>query len=133
MKPGQWQKILLPAWPPTEWTWRRAALLAIAVFSLIDSFFVPMSRDVDPGRASEGILFLILGFRAVSRSELPVSILIAGGCLSALVAGLNHSLIRSPSLMWTPVVIILLLYVLLGGRRKGGESGSEEAGQDSRR
>ncbi len=129
MKPGQWQKILLPSWPPTEWTWRRAALLAIAVFSLIDSFFIPISRDVDPGRASEGILFLILGFRAVSRSELPLSIVVAGGCVSALVAALNHSLIRSPSLVWTPLAIILLLFVLLGGRRKRGESRSEGAGQ----
>ena len=124
MKPAQWQKMLLPSWPPTEWTWRRVSLLAMAMFSLVDSFFVPISRDVDPGRASEGILFLILGFRAVSRSELPLSVLVAGGCLSALVAALNHRLIVSPSLVWTPVAIVLLVFVMFWGLRKRSESRS---------
>jgi multisubunit Na+/H+ antiporter MnhE subunit len=94
------------------------------MFSLVDSFFVPISRDVDPGRASEGILFLILGFRAVSRSELPLSVLVAGGCLSALVAALNHRLIVSPSLVWTPVAIVLLVFVMFWGLRKRSESRS---------
>src|SRR5712692_6265423 len=79
--------MLRPSWSTTRWTWSRISLLVFAVFSLVDSLFVPMSRDVDPGRASEGILFLILTFRAASRMELPVSVPVAGGCLAALVAG----------------------------------------------
>lgn len=126
MRAQQWKKFFLPKWEPIKWTWTKKSLLVIAVFSLVDSLFVPISRDVDPGRASEGILFLILGFRAVSRSELPISVLIAGGCLAALVAALNHRLITSPSLVWTPVALILLAFVMLWGRRKANESRSGE-------
>jgi len=117
-----WQKMLRPSWSTTRWTWSRISLLVFAVFSLVDSLFVPMSRDVDPGRASEGILFLILTFRAASRMELPVSVLVAGGCLAALVAALNHGLIRSPSLIWTPVAFALLVFVLVWGRRRADKS-----------
>jgi hypothetical protein len=53
-------------------------LLSVDVFSAVDSFFVPISRDVDPGSAGEGMLFLILGFRAFSRSELPILVLAFG-------------------------------------------------------
>lgn len=54
-------------------------LLAFAVSLFADSFIVPLSRDVDPGRAGDGMLFLILGFRAASKSELPLSVVVAGG------------------------------------------------------
>jgi hypothetical protein len=126
MRAWQWSKTLLPSWKPTRWTWSKIFLLAFAVFSLVDSLFIPMSRNVDPGRASEGILFLILTFRAASRQDLPTSVLFAGGFLSMLVAGLNHGLITSPSLLWTPLVFILLVYVMLWGRRKRKESPPEE-------
>jgi hypothetical protein len=66
---------------------------------LVRRFGFPISRDVDPGRAGEGVLFLILGFRAVSRSELPISVVMAGTCLAAISASLNHGLLRSPSLI----------------------------------
>jgi hypothetical protein len=92
-------------------------LLVVALSSFVDSFFVPISRNVDPGRSSEGILFLILGFRAASRSEPPLSVLVAGVCLAALVAALNHGLLASPSWLWTPIGIFLVAFVLLWGRR----------------
>lgn len=113
MSVWQWQKTLLPRWLATRWRWGKISLLGIAVFSLADSIFVPISREVDPGRSSEGILFLILTFRAASRTELPVSVLVAGGCLAALVAALNHRLIQSPSVLWTPLTILLLVFVMV--------------------
>ena len=124
---------LLPSWVATRWTRGKILLLVFAVFSLIDSLFVPMSRDVDPGRSSEGILFLILTFRAASPTELPLSVLIAGGLLSALVAALNHRMLTSPSVVWTPLGFALLAFFLLWGRRKpkGSHSNSKGAGENS--
>ncbi len=115
MDASRWPKYI-PRWPSIHWTWGRISLLAFALFSLVDSLFIPMSRDVDPGRASEGILFLILTFRAASRFELPMPVLIAGGCLSVLVSALNHRLMTSPSLIWTPAALVLLAIVILWDR-----------------
>jgi hypothetical protein len=55
------------SWSKSEWSWRRTSLLIMAGIALVDSLFIPMSRDVDPGRSAEGILFLVLGFRAAAR------------------------------------------------------------------
>ena len=93
-------------------------LLVIAVLSLIDSRLIPISRDVDPGRTSEAILFLILSFRAVSGNEIPTPVLIAGGCLVALTAALNHLLLTSHGWIWTPIALFLLVFVMFWGRRK---------------
>ena len=93
-------------------------LLAVAILILADSLIVPYSPSLDPGRSGARILFLILGFRAVSRSELPTSVVVMGAALAALVSCMNHSLVRSPSLVWTPLVFLLLALVLLWGRRK---------------
>jgi hypothetical protein len=91
-------------------------LLGVAVFSGIDSFFVPFPRDLDPGRSGEGILFLVVGFRAVSRSELPTSVLVMATCLAALISCMNHGLLNSPSLIWTVIAVFLLIGVLFWGR-----------------
>ncbi len=99
-------------------------LLCVAVFSAIDSLFVPFARDLDPGRSGESILFLIIGFRAVSRSELPTSVVAMGACLAALVSGMNHGLLKSPSLLWTVIGFGLLAMVMFWGR---GERTQNEA------
>jgi hypothetical protein len=121
-KTAQWQSFL-QRW---EWrrisTWRRMSLLCIAIFTFVGSLFIPVFRDVDPGRASEGILFLVLGFRAASKSELPTSVVVAGGCLAALVSALNHKLLVSPSWIWTPLAFILLAFVMFWGRRGSNKS-----------
>ena len=85
----------LSQWHGITWTWRRFLLLGLAFFSLVDSRFIPFSPNVDPGRSSEGILFLILGFRAASRREPPAFVLVCGACLATLVAALNHRLLPS--------------------------------------
>jgi len=113
-----WERILLPRLQKTLWTSERIFLFCVAVFLFVDSFFVPASRNLDPGRSGQGILFLIIGFRAVSGSKLPISVVIAGTCLAALTSGLNHGLLKSPSLVWTPVALLLLVFVMLWGRRK---------------
>jgi hypothetical protein len=100
-------------------------LLCVAVFSAIDSLFVPFARDLDPGRSGESVLFLIIGFRAVSRSELPTSVVAMGTCLAALVSAMNHGLLKSPSLLWTIIAFGLLAMVMFWGRRKPEQSQAE--------
>jgi hypothetical protein len=114
----RWEKFLLPKWEEVHWTWQRVFLLAVAVLIFADSLIVPYSTNLDPGRSGAGILFLILGFRAVSRNELPTSVVVTGASLAALVSCMNHGLVRSPSLIWTPLGILLLALVLFWGRRK---------------
>ena len=92
----------------------------------VDSFLVPLSRDVDPGRAGDGMLFLILGFRAASRSELPLSVVVAGGCLTALAIALNHGLLETPRFLWTTVGICLIAFVMFWGRRRRERPGEPE-------
>ncbi len=111
-----WKRFLLPKWEKRQWTWKMIFLLGVAVFSAIDSLFVPFSRDLDPGRSGEGVLFLIIGFRAVSRSELPTSVLVMGTCLAALTSCMNHGLLKSPSLVWMVIAVFLLLGVMFWGR-----------------
>lgn len=114
--PAHWGETLLPKWRGIQWTWGRGLLLAFAISLFVDSFLVPLSRDVDPGRAGDGVLFLILGFRAASRSDLPPSVVLAGGCLAALTLALNHGLLNSPSWIWTPIAIFLIVVVMFWGR-----------------
>jgi 4-amino-4-deoxy-L-arabinose transferase-like glycosyltransferase len=73
---------------------------------------------LDPGRSGAGILFLIVGFRAVSRSELPTSVVLMGTALAALVSCMNHGLVRSPSSVWTSLMILLVALVQFWGRGK---------------
>jgi len=124
--PEGWAERLLPKWRSVEWTGRRWLLLAFALSLFVDSFLVPLSRDVDPGRAGDGMLFLILGFRAASRSELPLSVVFAGGCLTALALALNHGLLKTPGFVWTVVALFLLAFVMFWGRWKKKRSGLSE-------
>jgi hypothetical protein len=124
--PESWGEKFLPKWKGVEWTRRRWLLLAFALSLFVDSFLVPFSRDVDPGRSGDGMLFLILGFRAASRSELPTSVVVAGGCLTVLVLALNHGLQRTPSFLWVPIAIFLLVFVMFWGRRRADKSSPGE-------
>lgn len=112
------EETLLPKWKGVQWTWERWLVLAFAISMFADSFLVPFSHNADPGRAGDGLLFLILSFRAASRNELPLSVVVAAGCLAALTLALNHGLLKSPSLVWTPIAIVLLVFVMFWGRRK---------------
>jgi hypothetical protein len=112
-----WERILLPKWEKKHWTPRMVFLLCVAVFLFIDSFFVPFRQDLDPGRAGEGIAFLILGFRAVANGNLPISVVVMGTCMAALVSSMNHGLLKSPSFLWTPVGILLMVLVMFWGRK----------------
>ena len=120
---------LLPNWKEVTWTWRRFLLLGLACLSFLDSLFIPISKDLDPGRAGERVLLLILGFRAASTSELPVVVLACGACLAAIVAALNHRLLPSSILLYL-VGVLLLAIVMLWGRRRRGEKGGEGGGEE---
>ena len=123
-----WERILLPRLEKTQWTWNRIFLLCVAVFLFVDQLFIPASRNVDPGRSGEGILFLIVGFRAVSGRKLPISVVIAGTCLAALTSSANHGLLKSPSLAWTSLGILLMVFVMFWNR--GDQLTSGHASRD---
>jgi hypothetical protein len=128
--PESWGETFLPKMIAVPWTWKRWLLFAFAMSMFVDSFLVPFSRDVDPGRSGDGMLFLILGFRAASRSELPLSVVISGGCLAALTLALNHGFLKSPISYWTlGAIVILLLVVMFWGRRKGGGKLSKDSSE----
>ena len=93
-------------------------LLAVAILVFVDLLIVPYSPSLAPGRSGAGILFLIVGFRAVSRSELPTSVVVMGAALAVLVSCMNHGLVRTPSPVWTPLGILLVALVLFWGRGK---------------
>lgn len=105
----------LPRWKGVQWTWKRWLLLGLATLPFIDQFLMPVSRW-DQSRG-EGVLFLILGFRAAARSEPPPAVLIAGGCLVALGVATGHGFIREVSPVWTPIEFALLLFIFLSWRR----------------
>ena len=111
-----WGRTLLPRLEKKQWTWKMIFLLCVAVFLFVDSFFVPTSRNLDPGRSGEGILFLIIGFRAVSGRKLPISVVIVGTCLAALTSSLNHGLLKSPSWVWTSLGLLLVVFVMFWNR-----------------
>src|SRR5277367_5771075 len=118
MKTQEWWKdVLLPKQKKKQWTWQMIFLFCVAGLVFIDSFFVPFSQNLDPGRSGEGMLFLILGFRAASRRELPTPVMIMGTLLAGLTSAMNHGLLKSPSWIWTPIMFLLLAVVLLWGRR----------------
>jgi hypothetical protein len=116
--PQDLKDFLLPKREKIQWTWQRVFLLAIAILVFVDSLIVPYSPGLDPGRSGAGLLFLILAFRAESRSKLPTAVVVMGTLLAALISCMNHGLVRSPSLVWTPLGILLLLLVVFWGRGK---------------
>ena len=114
----RWRDFFLPKREKIQWTWQRVSLLVIAILVFVDSLIVPYSPRLDPGRSGAGLLFLILVFRAESRSKLPTAVVVIGTLLALLVSCMNHGLLRSPRLVWTPLGILLLLLVMIWGRGK---------------
>jgi hypothetical protein len=114
----RWRDFFLPKREKIQWTWQRVSLLVIAILVFVDSLIVPYSPRLDPGRSGAGLLFVILVFRAESRSKLPTAVVVIGTLLALLVSCMNHGLLRSPSLVWTPPGILLLLLVMIWGRGK---------------
>lgn len=105
-------------WTKSEWTWQRTSLLTVALLAFADSWSIPPYRNIDPGASAEGILFLIVGFRAVSKSEAPSTlVVIASALLLGLTSGMNHELLKSPSPIWTPIAIALLCFVMFWRRK----------------
>ena len=120
--PEHWGDFFLPRWRGVHWTSKRWLLLAIAVSVFADSFIAGGYAD----KRGEGMLFLILGFRAVARAEPPLSVLVAGGCLVTISAATSHGFVGEVSLVWTLVEFGLLLFVFLTWRW-----GSKDAPPDS--
>jgi hypothetical protein len=116
--PTTWRGMLLPKPNRVKWTWKRYLLLAFSIALLLDSFFVPFHGNVDPGGAGEGMLAILLGARAASICELPLSVVISAAAVVALAFASDHRLLKSPSMIWTPLGIFLVLVVLFRGRGK---------------
>ncbi len=107
----------IPHLPQRPWTWQRVLLDVLGAFLLIDSFFIPHSRDVDPGISGECIASIIILSRAGSRTYSPIPVLVAAGGLAALVSASNHRLLGGSNWLWVPLILICSLIVLFWGRR----------------
>jgi hypothetical protein len=137
--PAVWREMLLPKPKRIKWTWKRWLLLGFSLALLLDSFVVPFHGNVDPGGAGEGMLAILLGARAASICDLPLSVLVSAGAVVALAVASDHRLLKSPSMIWTPLGIALVLVVLLWGRNRPdrgsadfGKAGPRERGTDGR-
>ncbi len=124
-EPQSWGPSFLPRFRGLRWTWRRWALLAFAVVSFCDQFFIPTPRWDDS--SGQGMLFLILGFRAVAAAEPPLVVLVAGGCQVALMTGISHGIVPEVSPVWTPIAFGLLIFILLTWRRGRKDTAPDSA------
>jgi len=105
---------LLPTLRRVRWTWRRWVVLGLAVLPLIDQFFVPVSLwDL---RRGEGVLFLVLIFRAMAPAQPPMAVLVACACLVAVSGAMGHGIVREVSPVWMPIALVLLLFLLFSWR-----------------
>lgn len=109
----------LPSFRRIRWTWRRWLLLGLAIVPFVDQFLIPISLWDD--RRGEGMLFLILTFRAMASAEPPLAVAAACACLVALSAAMGHGVVREVSPVWTPIAFGLLIFIVLTWRkgRKG--------------
>ena len=98
-----------------KFTWPRATLLAASVFSLIDSQIIP--RNADPGAHGDVMLFFVLGYRAVSKQEPPLTVVTLGALLTIFIAAVNRAALGCKDFLCISLVILVLLFVLLWGRR----------------
>jgi hypothetical protein len=116
----KWKQIFLPETSPTQWTWQMIFLVCVSVLVLVDTFFVSDSPHLDPGVEGEGMLFLILGFRAASRRGLSTPIMLLGTGLAIYTSCLNHRLlvIRPNSLSVLTELALLFILILCGYTRK---------------
>lgn len=123
-----WAGVFLPKPRYPRMTWKRWLLLTFAMSIFVDQFFVRGYYN----KSDEGILVLILAFRAVSRSELPIFVLIAGAVAAALTSATSHGLLRASSIIWALAIGLLLLVVMFWHRRKPDQIESPPESADAR-
>lgn len=109
-----WRAFLLPKFRRVRWTWGRWLLLGLAMLALADELLMPISR-LDAGQ-SEGLLALIVVFRAMAPADPPVAVSVVGACLVGLLAAMARGFIKEASPVWTPIVLALLLFLLFTWR-----------------
>ena len=109
-----WRAFLLPKFRRVKWTWGRWFLLGLAILAFADEFLMPISHW-NAGQ-SEGLLGLIIIFRAMAPAEPPPAVVAASTCLAALSAAMAHNVVREVSPVWTPVAFALLIFLLLTWR-----------------
>lgn len=109
----------LPKFRRVHWTWKRWLLIAFSIVPFIDQSFIPLARW--DNHSAEGMLFLILGFRAAAAAEPPLYVIVAAVGLVSLVAAISHGILPEVSPIWTPVGFALLFFIALTWRkgRKG--------------
>lgn len=110
--PASWGKTFIPKPKYPRMTWKRWLLLAFAIALFVDQFFVHGAYD----KSDDGIVFLILAFRAVSRSELPIFVLITGTAAAVLTSAVGHHFLRDTGLLWTVAIGVLLLVTMFWHR-----------------
>jgi cellulose synthase/poly-beta-1,6-N-acetylglucosamine synthase-like glycosyltransferase len=115
--PTTWGQTFLPKPKYPRMTWKRWLLLVFAIFIFVDQFFVHGYYN----KSDEGILVLVLAFRAVSSSEFPIFVLLAGVVAALLTSATSHGLLRATSMLWIIVIGVLLLVVLFWHRRKSDQ------------
>ena len=97
-----------------KFTWPRAILLAVSVFSLIDSQIIP--RNADPGAHGDVMLFFVLGYRAVSKREPPMTVVTLGAVLTIFIAAVNRGVFGCKHVLCILLVVLVLLLILFWGR-----------------
>jgi hypothetical protein len=116
----KWRRILLPKTPPRHWTWQMIFLVCISVLVLVDTFFVSDSPHLDPGVEGDSMLFMVLGFRAISRRGLSTPIMLLGTGLAVYTSCLNHRLFvfRPNSFSVLTELALALILIFCGYTRK---------------
>lgn len=112
---GAWRAFLLPKFRRVRWTWGRLLLLGLALLAFADEVLMPISR-LDVGQ-SEGLLALIIVFRAMAPAEPPVAVSVVGVCVVCLLAAMAHGFINEASPVWTPIAFGLLIFIVFTWRR----------------
>jgi len=89
-------------------------MLAAASLAAPDVLFARFDRD--PGPRGISALFLVIGFRALSKTDPPIPVVAASALLTALVLFLNHSKVSCPRYICLTMVAAMLLTILFWGR-----------------
>ena len=89
-------------------------MLAVASLAASDVLFADFGRD--PGPRGIAALFLVIGFRALSKTDPPIPVVAASALLTALVLFLNHSKVSCPRYICLSVAAAMLLTILFWGR-----------------
>jgi hypothetical protein len=95
-------------------------LACVSVLVLVDTFFIYDSPQLDPGVEGESMLFMVLGFRAISRRGLSTPIMLLGTGLAVYTSCLNHRLLvfRPNSFSVLTELALALILIFCGYTRK---------------